>query len=57
MVKELHKEGSTFYVCDVCGFAYREKEWAEKCQACCEEHQSCNLEIAEHAVDLNDKPS
>ena len=53
MVKELHKGDSTFYICGACGFAYKEKEWAEKCQEWCEEHQSCNLEITEHAVPLD----
>jgi len=35
--------------CDICGFRYKEKEWAEKCEAWCKEHHSCNLEITEHA--------
>ncbi len=35
--------------CDICGFHYKEKEWAEKCEAWCKEHHSCNLEITEHA--------
>lgn len=29
---------------------YKQKEWAEKCEAWCKEHQSCNLEIIAHAV-------
>ena len=52
MVTELHKEGETFYVCDACGFAYKEKELAEKCQSWCEQHQSCNLEITQHAISV-----
>ncbi len=52
MVRELRKDDSTFYVCDACGFAYREKELAQRCQSWCEEHHSCNLEITEHAVPL-----
>ncbi len=50
MVKELHKEDRVLYVCEACGFAYEEKEWAQKCQAWCEEHNSCHLEITQHAV-------
>jgi len=50
MVTKLHKDSGTFYVCDACGFAYKENEMAEKCQSWCEEHHSCNLEITQHAV-------
>ena len=50
MVKELRKGDVTLYICEECGFAYEQKEWAEKCQEWCQEHQSCNLEIASHAV-------
>lgn len=38
------------YRCPECGFQYKEKEWAEKCEAWCKEHKSCNLEIIKHAV-------
>ena len=38
------------YKCPECGLEYREKEWAEKCQAWCREHKSCNLKITEHAL-------
>lgn len=50
MVKELKKSQKTLYVCEECGFAYEQREWAEKCQAWCQEHQSCNLEITQHGV-------
>ena len=52
MVKELRKDDSKLYVCEACGFAYKEKELAEKCQQWCEEHNSCNLEITKYAVPL-----
>ncbi len=52
MVKETEKNGGTLYICEECGFAYKEKEWAEKCQQWCEQHQSCSLEITQHAVPL-----
>lgn len=29
---------------------YTEKEWAEKCEAWCKEHKSCNIEIISHAI-------
>lgn len=52
MVKELRKDRQTLYVCASCGFAYKEKELAEKCQQWCEQNQSCNLEITQYAVPL-----
>jgi len=54
MVKELSKDGETFYICEACGFAYKEKRLAEKCQQWCAEHQSCNLEITQYAVSLDE---
>ncbi len=50
MVKELHKDDKTYYVCEECGFVYEQKEWAEKCQQWCQQHQSCNLEITQHGI-------
>ncbi len=50
MVKETKKNGKTLYICEECGVAYEEKEWAEKCQQWCEQHQSCNLEIIQHSI-------
>jgi len=52
MVKELHEDDNILYVCEACGFAYKEKDLAEKCQQWCEQHQSCNLEITQYAVPL-----
>ncbi len=52
MVTELRRNNKTLYLCDACGFAYEEKELAQKCQRWCEEHNSCNLDITKHAVPL-----
>ena len=52
MVKETKTDGKTLYVCEECGFAYEEPEWAQKCQLWCRQYQSCNLEITEHSVPL-----
>ncbi len=38
------------YRCSECGFGYNDKAMAERCQAWCKEHKSCNLEIIRHAV-------
>jgi rubrerythrin len=43
------KNGNT-YKCEVCGFVYKEKEWAEKCAKWCKEHGSCSMEITKHAI-------
>jgi len=51
MIKILKEENNELYQCEECGFKYADEEWAEKCQAWCKEHKSCNLEIIEHAVD------
>ena len=48
MVKEIKKDGTTFYACEACGFVYKEREWAEKCQAFCKKYHSCNIEIMQH---------
>jgi hypothetical protein len=53
MVKVIQKGEKDLYQCEECGFKYEEREWAEKCQAWCGEHKSCNLEIIEHAVENN----
>ena len=50
MVKILKEGNNELYQCEECGFKYKEKEWAEKCQAWCKEHKSCNLEIIQHAL-------
>jgi hypothetical protein len=44
------KEENNLYICEECGFSYKEKVWAEKCEAWCKEHQSCNLDITKHSV-------
>ncbi|MBI2832731.1 MAG: hypothetical protein HYX79_10795 [Chloroflexi bacterium] len=54
MVKEIARKGRTLSLCEVCGFAYEEREWAEKCQKWCSERQSCNLEITLHAVPMEE---
>lgn len=45
-----HEPAQKTFVCAECGLAYEERSWAQKCTAWCTAHHSCNLEIAEHAV-------
>jgi len=49
MVKVIQKGNKELYQCEECGFHYAEKEMAEKCEAWCREHKSCNIEITAHA--------
>ena len=51
MVKILIEEDKKLYQCEECGFHYESKEWAEKCQAWCKEHKSCNIEIIDRALE------
>ena len=71
MVKVIQKDPSTtlgasnkeLYQCEECSFHYEDsstslttgREWAEKCEAWCREHKSCNIEITAHAEE-NKKP-
>jgi len=48
-MKEIKNDDISLYQCEECGFNYASPEWAEKCEAWCKEHQSCNLEIISHA--------
>ena len=49
MVKVLNENNRILYQCEECGFRYIEREWAEKCEAWCREHKSCNIEITANA--------
>jgi len=46
----LDLSGEMLYVCKACGFAYGERDWAEKCEGFCTEHGACSLEITGHAI-------
>ena len=50
-----HKHNKVLYKCPECGLEYEEKSWAEKCEAWCGEHKSCNLEITSHAEENKTK--
>lgn len=49
MVTVIRKNNKILYQCPECGLKYAEKEIAEKCQAWCHEHKSCNLDIIKYA--------
>lgn len=50
MVSEEGRGSGKVYVCERCGFAYKEKTWTEKCEEYCVKHNACSLEIINHAV-------
>lgn len=50
----MDENNQNFYECPECHLKYKEKEWAEKCEAWCKEHKSCNLEIIQHAEKSED---
>lgn len=50
MVKELKKAEKTFYLCEACGFGYKDMQIAKKCEDYCNEHNSCSIEFTKHAV-------
>jgi len=52
VVREANKKDKTLFICEECGLVYEQKEWAEKCQQWCRENQSCNLEIIQHSLQL-----
>lgn len=37
------------YQCKECGLHYKDKDIAEKCEAWCKQHKTCNVEIISHA--------
>jgi len=53
MVKKVIKKGNTYFECEACSFLYKEKKWADKCEAYCNNHHSCSLEITRHAVKVD----
>ena len=50
MVKELEIKSKKIFVCEDCGFGYKDKSTAQKCQSWCSKHESCNLGIIKNAL-------
>ena len=46
-----NESNKKFYQCPECGLHYKDKDQAEKCEAWCKEHHSCNLEIINSAIE------
>jgi uncharacterized C2H2 Zn-finger protein len=56
MVKRIQKDKEIYFRCEECGYLYKEKHWAFKCERWCSENNSCNLKITKHAI-KNEKES
>ncbi|MCK5245895.1 hypothetical protein KAR02_03310 [Candidatus Bipolaricaulota bacterium] len=57
MVTKKERNGKGYYVCDLCGVAYTEEEWAKKCTEWCAENPgTCSIEVSQYAVRLEDSP-
>ncbi len=52
MVKKITKKGKAYYQCEICKFIYKDKKLAEKCEAWCKKHHSCNIEITKNAIKI-----
>jgi hypothetical protein len=52
MAEETNFKGKIVFKCLKCGWFYRDKELAEKCENWCRNHNSCNIEIAKHAIKI-----
>lgn len=50
MVFEKEHGGGKVYICYLCGYGYRDRETAERCEEWCAVHKSCNIEITKNAV-------
>ena len=50
MVNELSRKGEIVYVCELCGFGYKDVDTAERCEQYCDTRGSCSLEITQKAV-------
>ena len=50
MVKKETKNNENLFKCEACGFFYKEKEWAEKCEDFCNKYKSCSTDITKHAI-------
>ena len=49
-MKKVTVRNKVCYACNVCGFAYSNKEIADECEAYCTAFHECNPEITSKAV-------
>ena len=51
MVKERADNTEKVYECESCCLSYKDKKWAEKCEAWCKKHHSCNMKITCYSLE------
>ncbi|MFB6207853.1 MAG: hypothetical protein ABEJ69_00735 [Candidatus Nanohaloarchaea archaeon] len=51
MVYKEKFEGEMSYKCEACGFHYRNRETAEKCEKHCKQYNACNMEITSESIE------
>lgn len=56
MTQVIQKNGRTYHQCEECKLVYEKKAIAEQCQAWCNEHKSCNLEIIKNVIKIGGDP-
>ena len=44
------KKSGKLWICGSCGFKYKTKALASKCESWCTNNKTCNLNITKHAV-------
>ena len=49
MVKGKTKRDKKYFTCEECGFFYKDKKWAQKCENFCRKNKSCSLEVTKHS--------
>jgi hypothetical protein len=52
MAEKIIRNKKTYYLCKECGFLYKDRKIAQKCENWCKKHHSCNMEITKYAVRL-----
>lgn len=50
MVDKFKSKSEIVYLCELCGFGYKDLETAETCEQYCDTHGSCSLEITRQAI-------
>lgn len=53
MVLKERFEGEDSFQCEECGFHFKDKDLAEKCEEFCREKGMCNSQITEKALERN----
>jgi hypothetical protein len=50
VVRELKRMSETIFLCELCGFGYRDLETAERCEQYCYTHEHTSVLLVQKAV-------